>query len=186
MTTTIYLLRHGEVHNPEGIIYGRLPGYRLSTKGRMEVQTSAETLAERGDFEALFTSPLERAQESAGIVAQRLGMTPVVDARLAESEIGGYQGKPFSALPSPYITEEGVAGIESAASMRSRMIDWVAGVRQYERVIAVSHRDPIAMLLLHWTRAGLNRLGALTLPTGSLHEAQLDGARVKVNGPAVG
>ena len=34
MTTTIYLLRHGEVHNPEGIIYGRLPGYRLNEVGR--------------------------------------------------------------------------------------------------------------------------------------------------------
>jgi len=186
MTTTIHLLRHGEVDNPEGIIYGHMPGYRLSATGRLEVQSAAETLAERGSFEALFTSPLDRAQESAGIVAERLGLTPVIDPRLVESEISGYQGKPFSALPSPYITEDGVAGIESAASMRARMIDWVTTAREYERVIAVSHRDPIAMLLLYWTGIGLNRLSDLTLPTGSLHEVQLEGARVKVSGPAVG
>ena len=74
MTTTIYLLRHGEVHNPEGIIYGRLPGYRLNEVGRGQVRTAGEFLAERGPFDALITSPLERARESAGIIAERLGL----------------------------------------------------------------------------------------------------------------
>jgi broad specificity phosphatase PhoE len=184
--TTIYLLRHGEVHNPEGIIYGHLPGYRLSEFGRAEIGSAAEALSERGPFDALLTSPLERAQESASIVAGRLQLTPVIEPLLAETDVSGYQGKPFSALPTPYITEDGVAGIEGAASLRARMITWVAGARQYDRVIAVSHRDPIALLLLHWTGRGLNELAALTLPTGSLHEVQLDGARVRLSGPAIG
>lgn len=101
MTTTIYLLRHGEVHNPEGIIYGRLPGYWLNEVGRGQVRTAGEFLAERGPFDALITSPLERARESAGIIAERLGLTPAVEPRLAETDVSGYQGQPFSALPRP-------------------------------------------------------------------------------------
>ena len=184
--TTIYLLRHGEVHNPEGIIYGHLPGYRLSENGRAEISSAAEMLSVRGPFDALLTSPLERAQESAGIVAERLELTPVIEPLLAETDVSGYQGKPFSCLPTPYITENGVPGIEGAASLRARMIGWVASARAYERVIAVSHRDPIAMLLLHWTGKGLDNLAGLTLPTGSLHEVHLDGAAVRLSGPALG
>ena len=76
MTTTIYLLRHGEVHNPKGINLRPLPGYRLNEVGRGQVRTAGEFLAERGPFDALITSPLERARESAGIIAERLGLTP--------------------------------------------------------------------------------------------------------------
>ncbi|MEE2832088.1 MAG: histidine phosphatase family protein [Candidatus Latescibacterota bacterium] len=186
MTTTIYLLRHGEVHNPEGIIYGRLPGYWLNEVGRGQVRTAGEFLAERGPFDALITSPLERARESAGIIAERLGLTPAVEPRLAETDVSGYQGQPFSALPRPDLTEEGVPGMESAASMRARMLDWVAVARWYERVIAVSHRDPIAMLLLHWLEAPLDRLGELELSTGSVHEACLQDGQNRLRGPAIG
>ena len=160
-------------------------GYHLSEAGRGEIRTAAEFLSGRGPFDALITSPLERAQESAAIVAERLGLTPAVEQRLAETEVGGYQGQPFSALPSPYLTEEGVSGMESAASMRARMLDWVAAAR-YERVIAVSHRDPIAMLLLHWLGAPLDRLGELELPTGSVHEVRLEDGQSHLSGPAVG
>ena len=184
--TTIYLVRHGEVHNPEGIIYGWLPGYRLSDRGRGELAAAAEALAPRAPFDALITSPLERAQESAGILAQRLGMTPVIDARLAETDVAGYQGKPFSALPKPYITEEGVPGIEGAASMRSRLLAWAADAAgRHERVIAVSHRDPIAVLLLHWLGRDLSASAGLSLPTGSVHEIRWEGDDIEVRGPAV-
>jgi broad specificity phosphatase PhoE len=184
--TTIYLLRHGEVHNPDGVIYGHLPGYRLSESGRAEIVTAAQALSVRGPFDALLTSPLERAQESADIVGQRLELTPIIEPLLAETYVSGYQGQPFSALPSPYITEDGVPGIEGAASLRARMIAWVASSRKYDCVIAVSHRDPIAMLLLQWMGKPLNLLADLTLPTGSLHEVHLDGAKVRLAGPAIG
>lgn len=184
--TTIYLLRHGEVHNPKGVIYGHLPGYGLSSSGRAEVAGAAETLADRAPFDVLMTSPLQRAQETARIVARRLELVPVVDERLAETDVAGYQGKPFSALPDPYITEDGLPGIEGAACLRARMIDWLVHARQFERVIAVSHRDPIAILLLYWLGLPLKRGKGLVLPTGSVHEIQLEGGRARVSGPAVG
>ena len=64
MKTVVHLLRHGEVHNPEGILYGRLPGYHLSDLGRRMAERVADTLADR-DIVHLVSSPMERAQETA-------------------------------------------------------------------------------------------------------------------------
>ena len=83
-TTVVHLLRHGEVANPSGIIYGRLPDYHLSAAGRLMASAAADFYAER-DVVALFCSPLERAQETARPVAERLGLPIVTDDRLIES-----------------------------------------------------------------------------------------------------
>ena len=63
-TTIVHLLRHGEVDNPGGIIYGRLPGYHLSANGQAMAEAAADYFSERAVV-ALFCSPLERAQETA-------------------------------------------------------------------------------------------------------------------------
>jgi broad specificity phosphatase PhoE len=83
-TTIVHLLRHGEVDNPHGIIYGRLPGYHLSANGRAMADAAADYFAGRAVV-ALFCSPLERAQETARPVAERLGLPIVTDDRLIES-----------------------------------------------------------------------------------------------------
>jgi broad specificity phosphatase PhoE len=83
-TTIVHLLRHGEVDNPHGIIYGRLPGYHLSAHGRAMADAAADYFAGRAVV-ALFCSPLERAQETARPVAERLGLPIVTDDRLIES-----------------------------------------------------------------------------------------------------
>jgi len=83
-TTIVHLLRHGEVDNPGGIIYGRLPGYHLSATGRAMAAAAADYFAER-PVVALFSSPLERAQETARPLAGRLGLPVVTDDRLIES-----------------------------------------------------------------------------------------------------
>ena len=82
--TVVHLLRHGEVDNPRGIIYGRLPDYHLSAAGRAMAEAAADYFAER-PVVALFASPLERAQETAAPVAERLGLPVVPDERLIES-----------------------------------------------------------------------------------------------------
>ena len=83
-TTVVHLLRHGEVENPDHIIYGRLPGYHLSAAGRLMAEAAADYFAER-PVVALFSSPLERAQETAAPVGARLGLPIVTDDRLIES-----------------------------------------------------------------------------------------------------
>ena len=66
--TVVHLMRHGEVHNPDGILYGRLPGYLLSELGREMADTVARFLADH-DVVRVVASPLERAQETAGPIA---------------------------------------------------------------------------------------------------------------------
>jgi broad specificity phosphatase PhoE len=83
-TTVVHLLRHGEVDNPHGIVYGRLPGYHLSAAGRAMAQAAADYFAER-PVVAVFCSPMERAQETAAPVAERLGLPITLDERLIEA-----------------------------------------------------------------------------------------------------
>src|SRR5260370_28512189 len=83
-TTIVHLLRHGEVDNPAGVIYGRLPGYHLSANGRLMADAAAAFFSARAVV-SLFSSPLERALETARPLAERLGLDVVTDERLIES-----------------------------------------------------------------------------------------------------
>ncbi|MGY5766166.1 histidine phosphatase family protein [Brachybacterium sp. DNPG3] len=84
-TTTVHLVRHGEVHNPERILYGRLPGYRLSERGEQMAQLVGAHLAE-ADIALVRASPLLRARQTAAPIAAPHGLEIVPDQRLIESE----------------------------------------------------------------------------------------------------
>lgn len=79
----IHLVRHGEVENPTGILYGRLPGYSLSERGERMAALAATSLAGR-DVTALVASPLQRARESAAPWAQAFGLPIAIDDRIIE------------------------------------------------------------------------------------------------------
>ena len=91
--TIVHLIRHGEVHNPEGVLYGRRDGYHLSDLGREMAERVAKALGER-DIVHLRTSPLERAQETAAPLAEARGLTPELEPRVIESE-NVFEGKRF-------------------------------------------------------------------------------------------
>jgi broad specificity phosphatase PhoE len=91
--TVVHLLRHGEVHNPEGVLYGRLPGYRLSELGRAMAQRVADHLAD-ADIAHVGASPLERAQETAQPIAEAHDLPVAVDGRLIEAD-NVFQGLTF-------------------------------------------------------------------------------------------
>ncbi len=82
--TIVHLLRHGEVHNPQGVLYGRRDGFHLSDLGNRMATRIAESIGER-DIVHLRTSPLERAQETGAPLAAARGLTPVLDPRVIES-----------------------------------------------------------------------------------------------------
>jgi broad specificity phosphatase PhoE len=82
-TATVHLVRHGEVENPHGVLYGRIPGYHLSEAGRMMAKAAADFLAGR-DITVLRSSPLERAVETAEPIAAELGLPVEIDERLIE------------------------------------------------------------------------------------------------------
>jgi len=83
-TTIVHLVRHGEVHNPEHVLYGRLPGFRLSALGERMAEQAAAALAGR-DIQLARSSPLERAVQTMEPIAATLGLIPGVDERLIES-----------------------------------------------------------------------------------------------------
>jgi broad specificity phosphatase PhoE len=83
--TTVHLLRHGEVHNPDGILYGRLPGFRLSEEGLQMAHDAAEALRGR-DVREVVSSPLQRAQETAGPIAAAFDLPITTDDRLIEAD----------------------------------------------------------------------------------------------------
>jgi broad specificity phosphatase PhoE len=92
--TVVHVLRHGEVFNPEKILYGRLPGYRLSGLGTQMALAAANSLVGR-DVTHVATSPLERAQETAMPFADRFGVDVHLDERLIESD-NFFEGKRVS------------------------------------------------------------------------------------------
>ena len=85
--TIVHLLRHGEVHNPEGVLYGRLDGFHLSDLGRAMAERIGESLGGR-DIVHLRTSPLERAQGTIAPLAAARGLTPMLDPRVIDPELG--------------------------------------------------------------------------------------------------
>ena len=152
-TTIVHLLRHGEVENPAGIIYGRLPGYHLSAKGRSMASAAADFFAERSVV-ALFCSPLERAQETAQPVAERLGLDIVTDDRLIES-LNHFEGMKFGVgdgslrrpahwpyLINPFRPSWGEPYHDVAARMLAMMADAREAAAGAEAV-CVSHQSPI-------------------------------------------
>ena len=95
----LHLVRHGEVHNPERVLYGRMPSFRLSERGRRMAELAAEHLAS-GDTARpvvrLAASPLERAQQSAEPFARAFGLELRTEHRIIEPT-NSFEGKTFEA-----------------------------------------------------------------------------------------
>ena len=79
----IHFVRHGEVHNPDKILYGRLDGFGLSERGTQMADRSASALATR-PIAKIFSSPLQRAVESATPLSKRVDLPITIDERLNE------------------------------------------------------------------------------------------------------
>jgi len=150
--TVVHLLRHGEVYNPEHVLYGRLPGYHLSANGRMMAVAAADFFAGR-PVAAVFASPLERAQETAQPVAERLGLTITTDDRLIESA-NVLEGKSVSLaslalnplnwkyLWNPFRPSWGEPYTQVAGRMR-QAIDRARDASRGKEAVCVSHQLPI-------------------------------------------
>ncbi|MFC4112739.1 histidine phosphatase family protein [Nonomuraea zeae] len=152
-TTVVHLLRHGEVHNPEGVLYGRLPGYHLSETGQLMAETVAKAVSGR-DIVALYSSPLERALETSAPLAEKLGLDIVQDNRLIEAGNllqGRMIGQGLAVLRNPrnyrYFWNPlrpswGEPYPVIVKRMRSVIDDARAAARGHEAVL-VSHQLPI-------------------------------------------
>jgi broad specificity phosphatase PhoE len=152
-TTVVHLVRHGEVENPRGVLYGTIPGFHLSADGRVMAKAAADFLAGR-DVTVLRSSPLERALETAEPIAAQFGLDVVMDDRLIEPW-NHFQGMTFGVgdgalrrpahwrhMWNPIRPSWGEPYREIAARMRAAMSDAAAATRGHEAVL-VSHQLPI-------------------------------------------
>ena len=151
--TVVHVMRHGEVHNPEGVLYGRRPDFHLSELGRRMAERVAEHLAGR-DVRYVVASPLERAQETAAPVAAAHGLDVDTDGRLIEAA-NVFEGKTFGVgdgalrrpanwkyLTNPFKPSWGEPYEEQAARMLAALRaarDHAAG----HEAVCVSHQLPI-------------------------------------------
>ena len=151
--TTVHLLRHGEVHNPDAVLYGRLPGFRLSEDGQQMAVDAAKALQGR-DITVLVASPLQRAQETAQPTAELFGLEIHTDERLIESE-NVFEGKQVGVgdgvfkrpqywhhLRNPFVPSWG----EPYDVIARRMLAAASSARDLARgheAVCVSHQLPI-------------------------------------------
>lgn len=153
--TTVHLLRHGEVHNPDGVLYGRLPGFRLSDRGQAMASRVAKVLHEGDhDIRLVLASPLQRAQETARPIAEAFGLDIGTDERIIEAG-NHFEGKTFGVgdgslrhpehwpfLRNPFRPSWG----EPYTEQVDRMLAAVAQARTLARgheAVLVSHQLPV-------------------------------------------
>ena len=157
--TVVHLLRHGEVYNPTGILYGRLPGFRLSDAGEAMARKAADWFADK-DVTYLVSSPLERARQTAGPISEQLELEVHVDDRLIEAA-NAFEGSRFGVgdgalrrpanwwrLRNPWRPSWG----EPYAEIAARMLAAAQDARDAARgsgAVCVSHQLPIWTLRLH-------------------------------------
>lgn len=170
MASMLHIIRHGEVDNPDHVVYARLPGFGLTERGREQAAAAAQYLIRRPIL-AIWSSPLQRALETAAVVAARFQLPVRVNPNLTEWRFAdGWAGVAWDELPverpgqleryleSPWDLD---FGDESLVELADR----IAGVAQEldarhpeGDVVLVSHQDPVQAGRLRLTGRDLREL----------------------------
>jgi probable phosphoglycerate mutase len=188
--TTFYLIRHAERLGPARLLAGRMPGLSLTPSGRAHADRIARALA-REPVHHIFSSPLERAQETAAPLG-RLRKIPVTTANeIGEIDFGEWTGRTFDELASDprwmqfnRVRSTALApGGESLAGVQQRFTEamraWTAAYPD-AGVALFSHADPIKTALAHYLALPLALFDRLEVGLGSISvvEADAEGGRV--------
>lgn len=156
IASTVHVLRHGEVHNPESILYGRQPGWRLSQRGHEMAEAVARWSAVLS-LGAIHSSPLERAQQTAAPIAAHHALNIATDDRLIEAA-NIFEGKPFGVgdgvlkqpsawrhLWNPWRPSWGEPYVEQVARMKAAVENARLSAGGKDALV-VSHQLPIWIL----------------------------------------
>lgn len=158
--TRILLIRHGSTDLMASVLCGRMPGVSLNAEGRRQAEQLGRSLQDAVELQAIYTSPLERARETAEAIARPHNLTVTVEEALVELDFGSWTGKPYSDIHR----EEGWSGFnqcrsmsappggESMAAVQSRtwnVLNSILRDHDGQTVAVVSHGDVIRMLLLY-------------------------------------
>ena len=193
--TGFLLIRHADADHVGRRLAGRSPGVRLNEVGKAQARSLAESLA-GAPLAAVYTSPMERARETAAAVAARLGVEPRVREAFNEVEFGDWTGRSFGELEGD---SEWVAWNEFRSTARPpagegmvdvlgralRGLDEIAGDHEGEWAAVVSHCDVIRPLLAHFAGMPLDHMLRLEVGTASVSAVEVNpwGPRIlSVNG----
>lgn len=177
-TFRVLLVRHGLTPTTGRVLPGRAPGLHLSERGREQAEAVARRLA-GSQLAAIYTSPLERARETAAPSERATGLTAIVEPALLECDFGEWTGRELTALaklrewrtvqqaPSTFRFPGG----ESFVELQTRMIALMERLRTEHRghtVACFSHADPIKALLTHAVGTHLDHFQRMDVGTGSI------------------
>ena len=150
--TTLIFIRHGEVFNPKRILYGRLSRFRLSANGMEQIRQAAVKLA-KYNVNLIYTSPLLRTRQTAGILSKKFNLLPKTSKLLIEVDTP-FQGIALEKYkneiqPKLYDSFNVKIGQESIEEIENRMRQFLNLIKKRHKgkiVLAVSHGDPIVIL----------------------------------------
>jgi broad specificity phosphatase PhoE len=187
--TILHLVRHCDVHNPDGVLYGHLPGFRLSEKGVRQAHALGRWFAGR-PVRQIWSSPLERAQQTAHIIASYLDGVPVgTTPELVEARFGRYlQGVRPRDVPwrrpgwFVHMVWPGLLpGDESVGAMAARVrapLDRLLREHPGQEGICVSHGDPIQAYWVEAERRHAYALHRLQCAKGGVLSLTFEGDRL--------
>ena len=178
--TVLLLIRHGEnEYVKTGRMAGRLPGVHLNERGQQQAVEMAAALAET-PIKAIYSSPIERAMETAAPLAQSLGLQITVRPGLLETDIGAWAGMELKAarkLPEWKTVQRAPSrfrfpGGESFVEIQARLVDEVetiaSGHKADELVACISHADPIKLIVAYYLGMPLDHFQRLGCDTASM------------------
>jgi len=179
------LIRHGETdYNKKMHIAGRLPNVHLTQKGRHQAQSLAEKLA-AAPIKAIYSSPLERALETAGPLAKALNLEIIPMPGLLETNCGEWQGQSVKKLRRQKIWQSvqqhpalfHFPGGESIAECQHRMVQVIESVRQkyseHDLLACFSHADPIKQVVAYYLGLPLDNFQRLSIDVASVTALQI-------------
>ena len=150
----IFLLRHGEVENPNDVLYGRLPNFHLSEEGRDHVRRTAQQL-KTSNIKKVYSSPMERTIETSQILIESLGLDKadlIVDSRLIESDCRDWQGKPLEEFremvkSTDWTDQVEIEPMRESGARVQQVLQEIA--QKGENAVVVSHGDPLTGALVN-------------------------------------
>jgi probable phosphoglycerate mutase len=186
--TTVLLVRHGQTTTTGSILPGRAKGLHLAPVGQEQAARAAERIASVGAVAAVYASPLERTRETAAPIAKRLGLRTSIARGLIEADFGDWTGRKLADLmklpewrkvqssPSTFRFPKG----ESFPEMQSRIVgavDVLVAKHPGERIVIVSHADPIKALVAHASGIHLDLFQRIVISPCSITPLVLGGDR---------
>lgn len=177
---TLFLIRHGENdYLKKNILPGRIPGVHLNDEGRKQAGALAAALKDL-PIAAIYSSPLERAVETASPLAQAKGLEIQVEPGLSDTDVGEWEGRSWKALerskawkviqqtPSQFRFPGGESFAENQERAVAALDRIVASHREKEMIAVFFHSDPIKLALAHYIGLPLDRFQSLKVDTGSV------------------